>query len=160
MPCFSNVPHSVFDSPALPLLCELEEAATAIGVCLEATVTADGRLRVGPREILTPSRVSRIQQSRDALRVLIWIADSGMLARRDVFRLQLASYTGRSVVPALQYVAGVRPEPGVCISCGGRMTAPTWCGRCQLAARLALYESVPDDWTPAVSSAVAEQAVA
>ena len=141
------------DSPALELLCELEDAALSIGRSLEATVTAAGRLQLGPREILTPERVTRISTHRDALRVLVLVCDTVVQNRLASFRQQLRDYRGAAVQPALR-LSTVNGYGG-CVACGDATDAPTWCWRCQLAGRLATHGDVPAGWVPVSGRAVA-----
>ena len=60
-----------FASPAVALLCELEDAAVAIGTPLAVTFTDEARMRIEPRAVLTPPRVARIREHRDALAILV-----------------------------------------------------------------------------------------
>jgi hypothetical protein len=63
-------------SPAVSLLCELENAATASGGPLRVTFTVQDRMVFEPRSILTPERIAQIRQHRDALAVLVRLAQN------------------------------------------------------------------------------------
>ena len=141
--------QSVFDSPALPLLLELEDAALQAGVELSVSITATGRLHVAPKSLLTPERTERIRACRDALRLLMQIASPDVQARTAAFREQLQAYRGPSVHPALRFRARALSPSSGCVSCGEPTDAPTWCARCQTAARLARDGDIPADWVPA-----------
>lgn len=137
---------TVFDSPALPLLLELENAALVNGAELVITITYTGRLRVAPRSLLTPERRERIRAHRDALCLLVQIAGAGVQARAQVFRRQLHAHNGPAAYPALRFTPPV--QPGGCVSCGEPAEAAVWCWQCQIAARLARDGDVPADWVP------------
>lgn len=145
---------SVFDSPAVALLLELEDAAEQLGTeALTIAVTSAGRLRIAPSGILTPDRRAVVQIYRDALRVLVQICDEGVQARRQVFTEQLRAHQDPGSVPALRFRPTMEGEH-ICVSCGNQ-TDGTWCWRCQCAARLALTGSVPADWMPVAQAAKA-----
>ena len=59
------------NSPAVALLCELEQAALDCGEPLHVSFTAAGTMRIAPKAILTPSRVPRIKLNRDDLAWLV-----------------------------------------------------------------------------------------
>jgi hypothetical protein len=155
MASISKAQVSVFDSPALDLLCELEDAANESGVVLTATVREGDRIHLAPKSILTPDRIARVQTHRDALRLLIQICDDGVQARRSAFARQVAAAGTATVLPALRFVSRVTQAEGVCVSCGDATDAPSWCWRCQLAARLAAHGTVPVDWVPVSRQLVA-----
>lgn len=140
---------SVFDSPAVALLCELETAARDAGVPLTIAVTSEGRLQIAPRSVLTEDRAALVRTHRDALRLLVWCCDSGVQARRAMFTRTVEASADSAGVPALRYRRGVEARAGQCVSCGDATAAPAWCWRCQLAARLAVCGDAPCDWIPA-----------
>jgi hypothetical protein len=118
----------VLQSPALPLLLELE----ADGFDLRF----DGsRLLVKPIERLSPERRALVAAHRADLVALVRICDAGVVTRRQVFAAQYASgvTVGRfALVPDLPYVSGR------CFSCGDPLTRPAFgrCWRCAMAWRL------------------------
>jgi hypothetical protein len=138
--------QDVFASPAVSLLCELEEAALELGASLEASITPESRLRLGPRQVLTPDRTARVRSNRDALRVLVLCVDEGVMARRAVFEAILVRHHDPSILPALRYRTGRDGTDGRCVSCGEDQPKPILCWRCQLAARVARRLPVPSDW--------------
>jgi hypothetical protein len=140
---------SLFSSAVVDLICALECAAMDAGKALSIEVTERGRLRVSPRELLTDEYAARIREHRDALRLLVWCSDDGVQARRAVFARTVAAASNKPGLPALRYRDDVALERGRCVSCGDDTTAPVWCWRCQLAARLAVCGDVPVDWIPA-----------
>lgn len=60
-----------FNSSTVSLLCELEDAALLFGRPLDIVLTSESRMRIEPREILTPERTQRIRRHRDTLAVLV-----------------------------------------------------------------------------------------
>lgn len=137
---------TVLSSPMLPLLLELEDAARASGAELSITMTDTGRFHVAPTSVLTPERRAQIRAHRDAFRLLVHIASAAVQARATVFRRQLQTHRSLSVYPALRFTSDV--TPGGCVSCGEPTSAPTWCGACQTAARLARDGDIPVEWAP------------
>lgn len=129
---------NVFESPALPLLLELEAA----GLALVTTVT--GTLRIGPAERLTPEQVAAIHEHRDALKTLALICEDGVQARRVTFVATLAEAES-ALVPSLVFRPDLPYVAGQCFSCGdpnGRATFGR-CWRCALAWRLAVRVPIP-----------------
>ncbi len=142
--------ETIFDSPAVALLCELEDAARETGAELTAAVLSDGKLRIAPAAVLTPARVLALKEHRDALRLLVLVNDPAVVARRDVFARYLETYTGGAIVPALRFVRSGPVQPGRCYSCAEKTAALVWCPACQMAARLARGCAVPSAWTPSM----------
>ena len=140
--------ESIFDSPAVALLCELEEAALDAGTVLTATLTPAGRVRLAPESIFTPDRIARVHEHRAALSLLVRICDDGVNARRLAFAAQIAAVGTRPVLPALRLVVPLPGVDGACVSCGDTTDAPSWCARCQLAARLEIHGTIPVSWVP------------
>jgi hypothetical protein len=145
----------VFDSPAVALLCQLEDAACAVGSELSATLLAGEKLRIAPAAILTAERTHAIQEYRGALRLLLFVNDPGVVVRRDAFAAYLASYRGSSIVPALRLTPSAAVVAGTCYSCAEPTTAAVWCPACQLAARLARGVALPTDWIPSLVPSIA-----
>lgn len=143
----SEPSKSVFDTPGVSLLCELEDAALTAGAPLTALVQADGRLTLGPNQILTAERSARIKEHRQALLLLVRCVDDGVVERRAGFVEQIKRAAG-VVAPALRFRACRGVTVGHCVSCNEPWSSPI-CWRCQLAARLALRGDVPADWRPA-----------
>lgn len=145
----SKVAVSVFESPAVALLCELEDAAHKAGSSLTATAMPNGKVHLAPKAILTPERIARVREHRDALHLLICICDDEVQARRVGFARQIAVAGAFTVLPALRFVPGGPAVDDACVSCGNSTDTPSWCWRCQLAARLATHGNVPVDWAAA-----------
>jgi hypothetical protein len=130
---------NVFESPALPLLLELEMAGLVV-------VTETGGLRIRPTNRLSPAQLAAVQEHRDALKTLALICDVGVQARRTAFVERLA-VAETALVPTLVYRPDVPYVVGQCFSCGepnGR-TSFGRCWRCSLAWRLAVRAQVPVD---------------
>lgn len=128
---------AVFDSPAVPLVLELEDAAMQAGASLSVTVAPSGKLLVAPPAILTPERIEAIRKHRDALRVLVLICDEGVIARRAAFA------DGRRID------GRAADGDSGCSACGDMCGTVARCWRCQLAARLSAGSEITCDWTPA-----------
>ena len=130
----------ILQSPALPLLLELQASGLAV------VVTASGTLRVGPRDRLTAAQLTAIETHKDALKALALVCEDGVQARRSAFIDQLAQLES-ALVPALMYRLDVPYRPGYCFSCGdpnGRVTFGR-CWRCALGWRLAVRAPVSAD---------------
>lgn len=139
---------TVFNSPALPLLLELEDAAIEAGTELTIRVSDDGRLSVSPRAVLSEDRSSRIREHRHALRLLVQIADEGVQARASAFRQQIHERSADVVFPFLRFRA---TDGNACVSCG-EPAVVAMCTKCQIATRLARDGDLPVDWIPAGTS--------
>lgn len=133
----------VFESPALPLLIQLDSDG------FEFKVTGD-RLLVKPVERLTSEQRALLRQEHHAAILLVRIAyDAGVQARRDAFAAHLESAPAPTV-PALVFKPDVPVVPGVCWSCGEpnerqdrERPAFGRCLRCALTWRLAAKVAVP-----------------
>jgi hypothetical protein len=139
---------TVFSSPALTLLLELEQAALDAGGQLSIVITEAGKLRITPATILTPDRCDRIRAHRVGLKLLTQLTDEAVQQRTARFRACLRRQSGPIALSQLQYiVAPVRR--GQCRSCGDAAGDPRdWCWRCQLAAQLARDGDLPLSWVP------------
>ena len=131
-------------SPAGLLLCQLEAAADALGVPLEATITSAGRVRLAPKEILTPALVADVQTHRDALALVVCQCDAGVDARRQAFARLLDAAHG-CTLPALVMDRTIVPSAGTCFSCGDALRTARMgrCWRCAIAWRLAVGLEIP-----------------
>jgi len=115
--------------------------ATAAGLTLEA---AGDRLRVRPRDRLTPELRAALLAHKPALLALLGgLPDPATVAARAAaFQAQLAAWRaeGRAGVPVLR-LAGLPPiAAGQCVGCGAALPPErTWrCGVCQRAVAQAL----------------------
>ncbi len=140
---------SVFDTPALPLLLQLEADGFTFA-------TRGERLLVRPVERLTPELRRQLEVERERLLLLLRICDDGVQARREAFACAIAA-TGPGVLPLLVFRAGVPYAPGICFSCGEANDRAGFgrCPRCALAWRLAAGVAIPAD--SAAASDVAKQ---
>lgn len=127
-----TVPRSVLESPAVELLCRLEDQGFDLAV-------HKGRLRVTPGDRLNVAQEAEIRQYRDDLVLLVRVCDPGVQTRLAAFKAQ-----SPSTAPVL--LSGVRYVAGVCYSCAERLEPGRHgrCWRCGLALRLA--------WTLPVSN--------
>lgn len=119
----------VFNSPALPLLLQLEADGFEIAADRH-------RLLIRPADQLPADTRRLLANYRQELLTLIRICDDGVIARREVFAAQLATgvQVGRLCTqPDLPYVSGR------CFSCGEPLEKDVFgrCWRCALAWRLA-----------------------
>src|SRR5438876_599640 len=127
---------NVLESPALPLLIELE--ANGFRFRLEGE-----RLLVRPVERLTPEQRRLLHQERAGVVMLVRICDAGVQDRREAFRQQLEA-TSPPETPAFLFRAGMSYTAGICFSCGDSLPEPRFgrCWRCSLAWRLACRLSI------------------
>ena len=130
---------SVLDSPAVAVLCGLEDAGLDLAV-------VDGRLRVWPVERLTAEHEQLIQEHRDALVTLVRICDDGVQERLVTFKKQIKN-APEGTMPDFVYVRGTAYAKGVCFSCGTALATPAYgrCWRCALAWRMAAGLPVPTE---------------
>lgn len=137
----------VFRSPAVGILCALEDDGFRV------EVTADGVLIIAPRSKLTPERMVAIAECKDAIRQLVRCCDDGVQARRSVFEQQLATEAPR--VPTFLFLPGISYQAGMCFSCGDRLPEMRFsrCWRCALAWRLACRLPVPADLALTIDAA-------
>ncbi len=144
----------LLDSPALPLLLELEDQG------FDLAIKPDGGLQAKPPNRLTPEQRARIQANRPAVIALVRICDPGVQSRRELFVRLLETAPTGVVVPALLFRAGVPYQRGVCFSCGDAPEARFGrCWRCSLAWRLALKVPIEGEEPGAIRTQVAEQAM-
>ena len=125
----------VLNSPALPLLLQLEAAGFEVAA-------VDQRLLVKPIDQLPSDLRTQLASYRRELLTLLRICDDGVLARRAMFGAQLDAgvAVGRVTLDAsLPYVQGR------CFSCGDGLSRPVFgrCWRCALAWRLAAGVLIP-----------------
>ena len=125
-----QVIKNVLDSPAVAVLCGLEDAGLDLAV-------VDGRLRIWPVERLTPEHEQLIRQHRDELVVLVRICDAGVQDRLAVFKQQLREVP-EGTTPDFVYVPSTAYAKGACFSCGQALATPEYgrCWRCSLAWRM------------------------
>lgn len=145
----STVVPNVLNSPAVPLLIELEEAGVTI------RLDRDGGLQVGPPERVTSAHLEHIRSLREPLRILAYVIyDEGVQQRRASFAAQIERGSA-AIVPALIFLADVPYAPGICFSCGesNRLVTFGRCWRCSLAWRLACRLPVSSDFAVAVDTA-------
>jgi hypothetical protein len=77
--------RNVFESPALPLLLELEDSG------FRMRLTDKERIHVEPGSRLTADQRQRLVAYKSAIVMLVRCWDAGVEARRDAFRVQLAA---------------------------------------------------------------------
>jgi hypothetical protein len=142
------VTSDVFRSPAVEILCALEQDGFRV------EVTADGVLVIAPRSQLTPERMAAIAECKDAIRQLVRVCDPAVQARRSVFERQLAQ-TPAPRVPTFLFRPGISYQAGLCFSCGTRLPGLQFsrCWRCALAWRLACRLPVPAELASAIDAA-------
>ncbi len=129
----------VFESPALPLLLELERDGFDLGV-------RSGTLWVKPARRLTPERRARITEHRAALKALVLVCDDGVQDRVVAYKAQLAAVPAGST-PDFVFQRGTAHTRGVCFSCASPLSVPEFgrCWRCSLAWQLAMQIPIPAD---------------
>jgi hypothetical protein len=139
---------TVLESPALPLLIELEEAG------FDIRLADDERLHVAPGSKLTEVQRRLLVEHKLALIMILRVCDAGVVERREVFRRQLAE-TPAPTIPAFLFVSDVPYVIGRCFSCGEGTSQPTHgrCWRCSLAWRLACRLPIPTDMASAIDTA-------
>ncbi len=132
-----QVTHDVLSSPAVAVLCDLEQAGLDLAV-------VDGRLRVWPAERLTDEHERMIQEHRDELVALVRICDAGVQERLVAFKRQLAK-APKGTTPDFVFQRGTAYAKGLCFSCGAALPEPQYgrCWRCSLAWRMAAGVSIP-----------------
>src|SRR5207237_1174686 len=101
---------TVFDSPALPLLVELEQAG------FQLRVAPEGRLQIEPGSKLTADQRRLLVEHKAAVTLLLRCCDAGVVERRDAFRRQL-EVAAPPTIPAFLF-RPVPYVPGRCFSCG------------------------------------------
>jgi len=127
------VGQDILDSPALPLLVELEHQGFSL------RLTDRGVLRVEPGSRLTAGQRQQLIEYKASVVTILRCCDAGVVARRDAFERQLDGVAAPRV-PALLFKTDVPYTMAVCFSCGDPNGRPSFgrCWRCALAARLAL----------------------
>ena len=132
-----RLPQNVLDSPALAVLCDLENAGLDLAV-------VNGRLRVWPVERLVLEHEHQIQGHRDELVTLVRICDEGVQERLAAFKQALRKFP-EGTSPDFVFRRGTSYGKAVCFSCGAALPAPRYgrCWRCSLAWRLAAKVSIP-----------------
>ena len=138
-----HMTNNVLSSPAVAVLCGLEDAGLDLAV-------VHGRLRVWPVERLTAEHEGLIQQHRDELITLVRMCDDGVQERLLAFKAQLREAPEGSL-PNFVFTRGVTYARGVCFSCAAVLREPRngRCWRCslgwKLAAGLPITTSPPGD---------------
>ena len=127
----------VFESPALPLLLELERDGFDLGV-------RSGTLWIKPARRLTAEHRAQITEHRAALKALVLVCDDDVQDRLVVYKAQLAAVPVGST-PDFVYQRGTVYTPGICFSCSAQLQIPDFgrCWRCSLAWRLAMQLPIP-----------------
>jgi hypothetical protein len=143
----SSVTVSVLDSPALPLLLELEQQ----GCRVELT---PHKLVVEPASRLTPQQRAAVLAYARELALLVRCLDPGVVERRDLFRRQLET-TPPPRVPTFLFRPDVPYVQAACFSCGDPLPEPCFsrCWRCSLAWRLACRLPVSTELAAAMDAA-------
>jgi hypothetical protein len=143
----SSVTANVLDSPALPLLLELEQQ----GCRVELT---PHKLVVEPASRLTPHQRSAVLAHARELALLVGCLDPGVVERRDLFRRQLEA-TPAPRVPTFLFRPDVPYVRTACFSCGDSLPEPRFsrCWRCSLAWRLACRLTVSTELAQAMDAA-------
>ncbi len=136
--------RDVLNSPAVPLICELEVAGFDVSI-------VNSRLRVSPASKLEPDLVQRIHSHRESLKTLIRTSDAGTQARRALFARQWAAAPPHQV-PAVLVCPNLPYQRGLCFSCADRLDRPRFgrCWRCSLAWRLACRLPIPAELAQAL----------
>ena len=129
----------VFESPALPLLLELERDGFDLGV-------RSGTLWIKPARRLTPEQRAQITTHRAALKALVLVCDESVQDRVAVYKAQLAAVP-RGSTPDFVYQRGTVHTQGVCFSCAAPLSVQAFgrCWRCSLAWRLAVRIPIAAD---------------
>ena len=137
----------VFESPALPLLLELERDGFDLGV-------RSGTLWIKPARRLTPERRAQITEHRAALKALVLVCDDGVQDRVIAYKAQLAAVP-RGSTPDFVYQRGTVHTQGVCFSCAEPLPEPRFarCWRCALAWRLAAGVKMSTETAAALDTA-------
>ena len=132
-----HVTNDVLNSPAVAVLCGLEEAGLDLAV-------VDGRLRVWPVERLTAEHERVIRRHRNELVTLVRICDDGVQERLVAFKQQLREVP-EGTTPAFVFQQGTPYTKSVCFSCGTALATPEYgrCWRCSLAWRMAAGVPIP-----------------
>jgi hypothetical protein len=143
----SSVTPNVLDSPALPLLLELEQQ----GCRVELT---PHKLVVEPASRLTPHQRSAVLTHARELALLVGCLDPGVVERRDLFRRQL-EVTPALRVPTFLFRPDVPYVRTACFSCGDSLPEARFsrCWRCSLAWRLACRLTVSTELAQAMDAA-------
>ena len=139
---------TVFESPALLLLVELEHAG------FQLRLSSGDRIQVEPGSKLTDAQRRFLTDYKVAIVMLLRCCDDGVVDRRDAFRAQL-EVTAPQMTPAFLFRPDVPYVAGRCFSCGevnGRATFGR-CWRCSLAWRLACRLPIPADLAAVIDSA-------
>lgn len=139
----------VLQSPALPLLVELESQGFALAM------TDTGRLRIEPGSRLTTEQRASVQAHGAEIADLLRVCDAGVRARRATFECQMA-LLGPGVVSSLMFETGTPYAAGVCFSCGDALGRPLGfgrCWRCSLAWRLAYRLPITPELADAIDQA-------
>jgi len=131
---------NIFDSPALPLLLELEHCG------FRMRLTDEGRIHVEPGSRLTVDHRQRLVAYKSTIVMLLRCCDAGVEARRDAFQVQLAA-TKSPALPAFLLRPDVPYVRGRCFSCGDVLERAEYgrCWRCALGWRLACRQPIPVD---------------
>jgi hypothetical protein len=143
----SSLAAGVLDSPALPLLLELEQQGCRV------ELTPD-KLVVEPASRLTPAQRAAVLAYARELALLVSCLDPGVVERRDVFRKQLKA-TPAPRVPTFLFRSDVPYVRSACFSCGDSLPEPRFsrCLRCSLAWRLACRLRVSTELAAAIDAA-------
>ena len=131
--------QNVLDSPAVAVLCGLEDAGLGLAV-------VDGRLRVWPVQRLTAEHEHLIRQHRNELVALVQICDEAVQERLVAYKQQLAK-NPKGSTPDFIFQRGTPYAKAVCFSCRAKLPEPRYgrCWRCSLAWRLAMGVPIPTE---------------
>ncbi len=129
----------VFESPALPLLLQLERDGFDLGV-------RSCTLWIKPARWLTAERRAQITEHRAALKALVLVCDDDVQDRVVAYKAQLAA-APQGATPAFVYQRGTAHTRGICFSCAAPLSVPEFgrCWRCSLAWRLAMQVPIAAD---------------
>jgi hypothetical protein len=142
-----SVTANVLDSPAVPLLVELEQQ----GCRVELT---PHKLIVEPASRLSPHQRAAVLAYARELALLVRCLDPGVVERRDLFRRQLES-TPAPRVPSFLFRPDVPYVQAACFSCGDVLPEARFsrCWRCSLAWRLASRVPISTELAAAMDAA-------
>jgi hypothetical protein len=143
----SSITANVLDSPALPLLLELEQQGCRV------TLTPD-TLVIEPASGLSAGQRAAVRAQARELALLVRCLDPGVVALRDLFRRQREA-TPASRVPIFLFRSAVPYVRAACFSCGDALPEPRFsrCWRCALAWRLACHLPVSAELAAAIDAA-------
>ena len=143
----SSLTTNVLDSPAVPLLLELEQQ----GCRVELT---PHKLVVAPASRLSSQQRAAVLAYARELALLVRCLDPGVVERRDLFRRQLEA-TPAPRVPSFLFRPDVPYVRAACFSCGDVLPQARFsrCWRCSLAWRLASRVPISTELAAAMDAA-------